>query len=497
VLRPRIVVSLVLSAASIAGAPECQLPNLCGRDAIPSEACVQLNSPPTARITVNQSSAIDTSLQGRFVATAFDQDGDDVYFEWDFESDGVVDQAVSKVNDSTQPLTSEVPYSYARPGIKTVTLRVTDFPGLGGGEGSTTTSVTFRVYSPDEYREDQRPVASFTFAPTDAGKRETLQFDASASFDPDFEQPIQRYTWNFGGTEVVENDPFTSFQFPAAGQYAVTLRVTSNPFLTGFGEQTQTVTIAEEAPPRARLDVDNTTPLVGQLVRLDASRTTDADNDIEGYQFDPEGDGSYGPSQTEPTFDHRYTRNGLYRATVKVTDGGGRIGLAQVMVQVEGGEGTGPTSPERLRQKVAPPSPVPFSAKIGERAFTISLLGAKRTKVRAQKALRVFAKARWRAALKVKTDPKKGTLRANGLVLATTKGRRPRQLCLRLTASAKRGEPVTGTLRILGGTGPGATLGGRLDFRAAREKDGTVKAVGEARPVEAERRALPKRCAGL
>jgi hypothetical protein len=487
-------VSLALSAASMAGAPECQLPNLCGRDAIPGEACVPLNQPPTARITVNQSSAIDTSLQGTFRATAFDQDGDDVYFEWDFESDGVVDQAVSKVNDPTHPLTSEVPYAYARPGIKTVTLRVTDFPGLPGGEGSTTTTATFRVYSPDEYREDQYPVASFTFAPTDAGKRETLQFDGSASFDPDFEQPIQRYTWNFGGTEVVENDPYTSFQFPAAGQYPVTLRVTSNPFLTGFAEQTQTVNIGEEAPPRARLTVDNATPLVGQTVRLDASTTSDADGDIAGYQFDPEGNGTYEAQQSEPFTTHRYARPGIYRPSVRAVDAGGRVGGADVRVQVEGEGGPESPTPRRYRA-VAPVAPVPFSAEIGDRAFKVSLLGAKRTKVPAEKALRRFAKARWRAALKVKTDRRKGTMRASGLVVATTKGRRPRKLCLRLSASAKPGQPVTGTLRILGGTGPGATLGGRFDFRAAQQKDGTVKAVGEARPVEVKRRALPKRCA--
>jgi PKD repeat protein len=500
VLRPRLLASLALSAASIAGAPTCQLPEICddGNALAAGEttACVQLNHPPTASILVRQRSNVDGLQHYTFTADAHDPDLDHMYYEWDFDNDGRWDRAgYGSDYGFGLPTAKEVEYVYP-PGRRTVRLRVTDFPGLPGGEGSVIATATFTVFTPDQYREDQRPVASFTFSPPDPGMREIVSFDGSASFDPDLEQPIRRYEWDFGGTKVSEDDPFTTFQFPGPGDYAVSLRVVSAPFITGDATLTQTVHVTAEAPPRARLSADNTTPLAGQVVTFDASQTGDADGDIATYEFDPEGDSVYQPAQASPTSTHRYTRGGQYRARVRVTDAGGRIGLADVQIRVEGGEG--PTSPGFLGQSVKSTTPpVPFSVRIGEKTLNVSLLGAKRSRSPAVRALLKFAKARWRSDVAVKGSAAKGTLTARGVVAAITPGKRPRILCLKVKGRAKRAQPLTGTMRILGGTGPGATLRGSFTFRAVQDAKGLVIAVGEARPVAGKKRPLPKRCAEL
>jgi PKD repeat protein len=501
-----VLASLALSAASIAGAPSCDLPRICGR--LPARAaaadpgCVYLNHPPRAEIRfapVRTADPDDDEDPQRYTlaAGASDADFDQLYYEWDFDNDGNWDLTGYGPQDAERfglVNASFVEHRFPQPGRKTVRLRVSDFPGLPGGEGSVIATATFTVLSRGQASENHPPVASFTYSPPDPGMRETVSFNASASFDPDLEQPITRYEWDFGGTKVVENDPLTTFQFAGPGDYNVSLRVVSTPFDAGATTQTN-VHVTAEAPPRARLTADNTTPPAGQLVTFDASGSFDADGDITRYFFDLDGNGVYEISQTEPTATHRYFSSGRFFARVIVADAGGQLGRADVAIQVEGGEG-GPSVPQRLNRTVTAP-PVPFAAQIGTKTFSVSLRNAKRKASRAEKALRSFAKARWRSALKVKADPKTRTVRATGLVLATTKGRRPRQLCLRLSSTAKPGAPATGTLRIIGGTGPGATLRGSLGFRAVQDKGGVVRAVGEARPVLGKKRALPKTCAQL
>jgi glucose/arabinose dehydrogenase/PKD repeat protein len=71
------------------------------------------------------------------------------------------------------------------------------------------------------------------------------------------------------------------------------------------------------------------TPLT---VNFSSAGTNDADGDKLTYAWDFDADGTVDSSQANPTY--TYTKNGTYRATLKVTDRTGRSGTAEAIVLV-------------------------------------------------------------------------------------------------------------------------------------------------------------------
>lgn len=97
--------------------------------------------------------------------------------------------------------------------------------------------------------------------------------------------------------------------------------------------------------PLARLlasPLSGTAPL---NVTLDASASSDAEDDIVEYSFDP-GDASGVVTQTSSTLSRSYTTPGTYRATVTVKDARGLVstGVAQAIIEVKAAGG-GPVTP--------------------------------------------------------------------------------------------------------------------------------------------------------
>lgn len=72
-------------------------------------------------------------------------------------------------------------------------------------------------------------------------------------------------------------------------------------------------------------------------VVLDASSSSDSEDSIVEYVFDP-GDATPQVTQTTPRFAHRYTERGFYRATVQVKDARGQLSanVAQIIVDTTG-----------------------------------------------------------------------------------------------------------------------------------------------------------------
>ncbi|MCJ7756063.1 MAG: PKD domain-containing protein, partial [Thermoanaerobaculales bacterium] len=103
-----------------------------------------------------------------------DPDGTIVSYEWSF-GDGNTGTGVSGL------------YNFVSEGAYSVTLTVTD------NEGATDTATTaVLVTSPG----NQLPVASFTADPSLGFAPFDVDFDASASYDPD--GIIAMYSWDFG-----------------------------------------------------------------------------------------------------------------------------------------------------------------------------------------------------------------------------------------------------------------------------------------------------------
>ncbi len=112
-----------------------------------------------------------------------------------------------------------VNHTYSSFGNYSVTLNVTDSEGLFD-----VCQQTVRVLI--------NPVANFTYSPATPVVNETVTFNASASYDPDFR--IVSYRWDFGDSNVTTVDyPIITHAYGAAGTYNVTLTVTDTDSLTG------------------------------------------------------------------------------------------------------------------------------------------------------------------------------------------------------------------------------------------------------------------------
>jgi len=196
-LRPRAAACLLLIAAALATGGCFLFPNTL----------------PIVRIAVDRSEGI-VPLTVQFDGTAsYDPDGAIRRYRWDF-GDG---------DDGTGP---QIGHTYRSAGAHHVVLTVTDTRG-----GRATASVEILVRA-----SNALPVAAFSASPSPAYPRQTVRFDAGASYDPDGQ--IASYAWSFGdGSTGSGQSAF--HQYAAVGTYGVTLTICDN----DGGTRTATATI--------------------------------------------------------------------------------------------------------------------------------------------------------------------------------------------------------------------------------------------------------------
>jgi PKD repeat protein len=184
------------------------------------------------------------------------------------------------------------------------------------------------IYNAGSAGKFKPPVASFTYSPSAPGVGETVNFDASASSDPD--GTITSYAWHFGddnsGTGVS-----TSHAYEAAGTYTVTLTVTDDNGLTDTATEDVTV-IPPDGHPVASFDFSPTEPEKDETVSFNASGSTDSDGTIVNYAWDF-GDGSSGTGKTTT---HAYGAAGTYTVTLTVTDNDDLTGAHEEDITVIG-----------------------------------------------------------------------------------------------------------------------------------------------------------------
>ena len=154
---------------------------------------VQLTTPPSGNLLLNQSYRFSADSQGR-----------DLTYQWDFGDQG--SSSGSTVN-----------HAFQANGNYTVSVTVTDSLGQ-----RSTTSTQVTVLPP-------APQASFTFS---VGYYYYVSFDASNS-TADASTSIAYYDWNFGdGTTDHSSYSGDSHPYSSSGTYTVTLIVTD-----GTGQQ--------------------------------------------------------------------------------------------------------------------------------------------------------------------------------------------------------------------------------------------------------------------
>ena len=161
------------------------------------------NQTPSASFSVNNSSGIAPLTVNFDASASVDSDGTIETYSWDF-GNGETDTGITPS------------YIFTTPGVYTVSLTVTDNEGESD---TTTTNISVSAIG------SQLPTAVFSATPLSGTVPLTVDFDASASTDPD--GTITAYSWDFGDGNS-ETGVTTSHTFDIQGTYNVTLTVTDN-----------------------------------------------------------------------------------------------------------------------------------------------------------------------------------------------------------------------------------------------------------------------------
>jgi PKD repeat protein len=225
-------------------------------------------------------------------SSSSDGDGRVDFYEWDFDSDGIVDVTGMSVN-----------HVFTTGGSQFVTLKVTDNDGV---TDYITKTVSVGINTP--------PAASFTYSPENPTTADTLAFTSTSS---DFDGTIIAWQWEFGDGETSDVQS-PSHKYATAKTYIAKLTVTDNDGATSSATANITVSEPENVPPVAKFSFTPAGPQVSQTVQF-TDLSTDEDGTITGWDWDF-GDGGTSTDQN-PT--HKYTTAGIYTIALTVTDDNG------------------------------------------------------------------------------------------------------------------------------------------------------------------------------
>jgi PKD repeat protein len=201
-------------------------------------------------------------------------------------------------------------------------LWTADIPGQGGGvyvnffveafdnaeNNAKTSTFSYTVIIPNI-----PPVAAFTKSASIVYTGEVIDFDASASYDPD--GYIFSYSWEFGDGSTGSGVTI-SHSYVDDGEYIVALRVVDNH--GAFSIKKDSI-IVKNRPPVADLDTSSAILDKKEIVTFDASGSYDPDGYIVSYSWDF-GDGN---TASGVTVSHSYPASGSYTVTLTVTDDDG------------------------------------------------------------------------------------------------------------------------------------------------------------------------------
>jgi outer membrane protein assembly factor BamB len=166
--------------------------------------------------------------------------------------------------------------------------------------------------------ENQIPIPLFDWDPNYPQTGESVDFDASDSYDTD--GSIVQYEWDWNDDGIFDESHTTAdatHVWYEAGIHPVTLRVTDND--GGMDTLTKNVYIGI-IPPVADFTWSPETPEPDETVTFDASDSYDPDGSIVLYEWDWNDDGTYDESSTNPTIQHVWSEEGTYSIVLRVTD---------------------------------------------------------------------------------------------------------------------------------------------------------------------------------
>jgi len=267
--------------------------------AVSEEAQIVINAPPVAQAESRQIIAAqeETLFDGALSS----------------DPDGTIRKYVWNMGDGAEKEGEKITHAYAKPGLYTVRLAVTD----NTDTANNTTDTTFEV------RVNQPPVP---MAGEDQVVNASLvKFDASASSDTD--DPIIDYVWDFGdGTS--QQGKTVSHVYALPGTYTATLTVT-DASQTLSAKQSDTVQITVNHPPIADAGGSQVVS-PGEKFALDGSFSTDPDGKITTYAWKIGENGTLDGARGE----YQFEQPGKYQVRLTVTDNVGATGVDYATITV-------------------------------------------------------------------------------------------------------------------------------------------------------------------
>ena len=250
-------------------------------------------------------------------------------FRWDWDGDGIYDTEYSAETSITHYFTASSVYN--------VSLEVIDPQGL--------TTILRKTVSVST--SNPRLVPQFTWTPASPTSSDTVQFDASTSYDPDNPGNTFTYRWNFTKdvdftTEYLTN-PVFGYQFPAEGDNQVILEIKDQWGLINQTKMKIFIAHSNLKPTASFLIGYNYGNLTTNFY-FDASASKDGEDLIAYLQvrWDFENDGVWDTGYAkEKTANHKYSAPGKYRIKMQVLDTGGLTDTTSLTVNVS--EGTNET----------------------------------------------------------------------------------------------------------------------------------------------------------
>ena len=227
-------------------------------------------------------------------------------------------------------------HTYQYPGTYVVKLTVVD---EGGALSSQKAEVVVK---------NPPPEASFTISPSTVYVGDTVDFDASATYDQN--GSVKSLAWDLGDGEKGTGEK-VEHSYAKADYFVVTLTATDD---EGATSTVRHAVIVKESTSggstcggsSSSCGGDGVIPLavisglpscsgayVGQSIYLDASLSRVSDGTIKSYAW-TFGDGT---TATGAEVNHAYAAQGYYEITLTVTDSKGRQGTAYGYVGISGG----------------------------------------------------------------------------------------------------------------------------------------------------------------
>lgn len=246
-----------------------------------------------------------------------DPDGTIDRYEWDFNEDGIFDDAEGEV----------VKHTFEKIGSYTVALRVVS-----------TTDESNIAEKEIVVGEQEEPKATISVV----NEPDTYIIGTSYIFKADNESSpngkIVKYSWDFGDGSKLETTKTASHIFKNEGNLEVILTLTDEEGTEG--EISKKITVGgPQGIPKAKIETDPAASGVALkgaapfTVSFDGSGSTDSDDNIVDYEWDFDSDGKIDDFGKVVT--HTYSAEGNYTTTLTVSDADGNAGTASIAVQVE------------------------------------------------------------------------------------------------------------------------------------------------------------------